>query len=41
MYTLEVSSDGISIISCPSFSEVQPEWSDEMEEPDKWVNSKL
>ena len=36
MYTLEVSGDKKSVISCP-VSEPQPEWTDEIEDPRKWV----
>lgn len=36
MYTLEVSGDRKSVISCP-ISEPLPDWTDEMEDPRKGV----
>lgn len=36
MYTLEVSGDRKSVISCP-ISGPQPDWTDEMEDPGKGV----
>lgn len=40
MYTLEVSGDRKSIISCP-ISQAQPDWTDELEDPSKGVNLDL